>query len=379
MDLRLFTKTTPEMETSKTSSVLWHTQTYTNQLRHSHLPAWLGHHISASEYVSLKSHNPSPADALCVCACVFSLCWFCSDCDRSWTVASGSESQCASAKAMTQLTTKSTHRVAKQTALTRNKGGGKLVHFRLVGKIKKTKQKKLFLFPWRRHPRAQREPVPLCALPSQELVVINKATHEIIFWANILIKTVPSVTCMLYFHLVPISPTLSSKTDRQESRTQVVPSGKRTVEWEDNVFFKFDVFRPAWSVYLLSYRFSNMLVCRSWEVSPWWAWSWVIPDPYHRSIGTKDCRCPRFRSSTIIFLNYLVGSRVMAGQALYHEVSLMAQLEWCGMNYFSICSTDISHKLHESTVWKEISSSLVLCTGPGGSCYGYFPQILKYY
>lgn len=237
MDLRLFTKTTPEMETSKTSSVLWHTQTYTNQLRHSHLPAWLGHHISASEYVSLKSHNPSPADALCVCACVFSLCWFCSDCDRSWTVASGSESQCASAKAMTQLTTKSTHRVAKQTALTRNKGGGKLVHFRLVGKIKKTKQKKLFLFPWRRHPRAQREPVPLCALPSQELVVINKATHEIIFWANILIKTVPSVTCMLYFHLVPISPTLSSKTDRQESRTQVVPSGKRTVEWKDNVFF----------------------------------------------------------------------------------------------------------------------------------------------
>lgn len=75
----------------------------------------------------------------------------------------------------------------------------------------KKKKKLLFSFPWRRHPRAQREPAPLCALPSQELVIINKATCEIIFWANILIKTVPSVTCMLYFHLVLISPTLSSK------------------------------------------------------------------------------------------------------------------------------------------------------------------------
>lgn len=85
-------------------------------------------------------------------------------------------------------------------------------------------------------PHAQCEPAPLCALPSQELVVINKATHEIIFWANILIKTVPSVTCMLYFHLVPISPTLSSQTDRQKTRTQMVPSGKRKVEWKCDIF-----------------------------------------------------------------------------------------------------------------------------------------------
>lgn len=114
-----------------------YSHTHNNQLTHSCLAAWLGHHVSVSEYVSLKSHNPSPTDALyvCTCVCVFSLCWFCSDCDHSWTVASGSESQCASAKAMTQLTTKSTHRVAKQTTLTRNKGDGKLVHFRLGGEI----------------------------------------------------------------------------------------------------------------------------------------------------------------------------------------------------------------------------------------------------
>ncbi len=60
-------------------------------------------------------------------------------------------------------------------------------------------------------------PCILRVLPLQELVIINKATLEIIFWANILIKIVPSVVRMPSLHLVPISTPLSSKSrDRSE-------------------------------------------------------------------------------------------------------------------------------------------------------------------
>lgn len=70
-------------------------------------------------------------------------------------------------------------------------------------------------------------------LPLQALVIINKATREIIFWANILIKIVPSVARMPSLHLVPISTPLSSKSrDRSEGGPQMVANGGNgVIEW----------------------------------------------------------------------------------------------------------------------------------------------------
>lgn len=113
----------------------------------------------------------------------------------------------------------------QQTASTRNKRIKRAARFRLRGGETSVRVSMV------NTPTQSASVCRLRALPLQALVIINRATLEIIFWANILIKTVPSVACMPSLHLVPISTPLSSKSrDRGEGGPQMVANGEN--EWD---------------------------------------------------------------------------------------------------------------------------------------------------